>query len=119
MILADTSIWINHFNGSERQLQSLLDEGGVLMHPVVIGELACGTLPRRKQTLTELQSLPTVAPIASAEETMFVIESRNLWEKRNWLGGCPTGGLGASVGLQVMDGRQAPPPGCLGITHRK
>jgi predicted nucleic acid-binding protein len=81
MILADTSVWISHFRGSDRRLQTLLDEGGVLMHPVVIGELACGNLPRRSRTLIDLQSLPPVASIADVEETMFVIESRNLWGK--------------------------------------
>lgn len=81
MTLVDTSVWIDHFRRSDPRLQTLLDQRGVLIHPAVIGELACGTLPRRSQTLDYLQSLPPVASIADAEETMFVIESRNLWGK--------------------------------------
>jgi len=81
MILVDTSVWIDHFHRSDPRLKTLLDEEGVLMHPAVIGELACGTLPGRSRTLRDLQSLPPIPLIADAEETMFVVESRNLWGK--------------------------------------
>lgn len=79
MILVDTSVWIDHFRRSDPRLKTLLDEEEVLMHPAVIGELACGALPDRRRTLIDLQSLPMIASIADAEETMFVIESRHLW----------------------------------------
>jgi hypothetical protein len=81
MILVDTSVWIDHFRRSNPRLLTLLDDRGVLMHPAVIGELACGTLPRRSSTLFYLQALPQSASIADAEETLFVIESRKLWGK--------------------------------------
>lgn len=78
MVLADTSVWIRHFRVGEPRLQALLNEGEILMHPVVLGELACGTLPRRASTLFYLRSLPQTASVADPEETMFAIESRNL-----------------------------------------
>jgi predicted nucleic acid-binding protein len=81
MILVDTSVWIDHFRQSDPRLLTLLDDRGVRMHPAVVGELACGTLRNRSQTISYLQSLPLAASIADAEETMFVIESRNLWGK--------------------------------------
>jgi predicted nucleic acid-binding protein len=81
MILVDTSVWIDHFRRSDPRLQALLDDGGVLMHPAVLGELACATLRARSRTLSYLQSLPLAPSIADDEETMFVIESRGLWGK--------------------------------------
>ena len=81
MILVDTSVWIDHFRRNDPRLLSLLDDRGVLTHPAVVGELACGPLPLRSGTLAYLQSLPQTSSIADAEETIFVIESRNLWGK--------------------------------------
>jgi predicted nucleic acid-binding protein len=78
MILVDTSVWVDHFRRSDPRLEALVDERAILIHPVVIGELACGTLRNRKETLLYFQSVPQVASVADAEETMFVIESRNL-----------------------------------------
>jgi predicted nucleic acid-binding protein len=81
MILVDTSVWIDHFRRSDPQLQTLLNDRGVLMHPAVVGELACGTLVDRRRTLGYLQDLPQPASIADVEETMFVVDSRTLWGK--------------------------------------
>ena len=44
MILADTSVWIDHFRVGNVRLSDLLNEGAVFCHPFVIGELACGHL---------------------------------------------------------------------------
>jgi predicted nucleic acid-binding protein len=81
MILVDTSVWIDHFRRKDPRLQTFLDNRGVLMHPTVVGELACGTLRTRSWTLSYLRDLPQPASIADEEETLFVIESRNLWGK--------------------------------------
>jgi predicted nucleic acid-binding protein len=54
-----------------------LAAGGVLMHPFVIGELACGTLPKRAATLRLLDALP-VAAVARHEEVMALLEQRTL-----------------------------------------
>ncbi len=50
------------------------------MHPAVIGELACGSLHRRKEVLIDLRKLPA-ALVADDDETLFVVESRKLWGK--------------------------------------
>jgi len=47
MILADTSVWIELFRRGDRVLQNMLDEGQVLTHEFVLGELACGWLHDR------------------------------------------------------------------------
>jgi predicted nucleic acid-binding protein len=77
MILADSSIWIDHFRGTESRLSPLLDEGRVTMHDHVLGELAVGSLKTRARTLSELSQLPR-APLASEHEVRAFIEARRL-----------------------------------------
>lgn len=73
MILADTFVWIDHFHSENSQLVNLLDSREVLMHPMVIGELACGNLPNRTATLTRLKRLP-LSPVASDDIVLSLIE---------------------------------------------
>ena len=47
MILIDTSIWVDHLRDSEPELKHLLNTNDVLMHPMVIGELAYGYIRNR------------------------------------------------------------------------
>jgi len=61
MVLADTSIWIDHFRSGNARLRELLQEGEVTTHPMIIGELACGGLAKRTETLRLLGRLPRVA----------------------------------------------------------
>jgi hypothetical protein len=78
MILVDTSVWIAHFRKSGSRLAELLSEALVLVHPFVVGELACGSLRNRARILSDLQALPS-AVSATHEEVMRVIEERKLW----------------------------------------
>jgi predicted nucleic acid-binding protein len=55
-----------------------LDEGLVLVHPFVVGEVACGNLRNRARILTDLQELRS-AVLATHEEVMRLIEERKLW----------------------------------------
>jgi predicted nucleic acid-binding protein len=57
MILVDTSIWINHLRNHDSQLANLLQQGLVVCHPLIVGELACGNLHNRQKILTLLNSL--------------------------------------------------------------
>ena len=77
MILADTSIWIDHLRVADEVLVSLLNEGHVLAHPMVIGELALGNLHNRKEVLGLLGGLPK-APVATDDEVLLFIEQRRL-----------------------------------------
>jgi predicted nucleic acid-binding protein len=78
MVLADTSVWIQHFRRGEPQLARLLAEGLVLMHPFVLGELECGNLKNRATILSDLHELPSAKP-ASTEEALRLIEDWRLW----------------------------------------
>ncbi len=73
MILVDTSVWINHLRFGEARLVAALDGEQVLMHPFVLGELACGNLENRDEMLRLLGDLP-VAPTATDLEVLGMIE---------------------------------------------
>jgi len=77
MTLVDTSVWVDHFRHGNRRLEALLVDGEVLCHPFVIGELACGNLKRRSETLALLRALPD-APIADADDLLTFIERHRL-----------------------------------------
>ncbi len=80
MILVDTSVWIDHLRKAEEELQSLLNDGLVLSHPFVIGELACGNLKSRDEILALLVALPK-AKLASHEEVLHLVSERKLYGK--------------------------------------
>lgn len=58
-------------------LEALLNDGHVVCHPFIIGELACGNLRNRTEILSLLQALP-VALHAEHEEVMRFIENYRL-----------------------------------------
>lgn len=78
MILVDTSIWIDHLRQRDEHLTNLLDQGQVLAHPFVIGELALGNLQNREAILNALQDLPQ-APVATADEVLTFIQQNALY----------------------------------------
>jgi predicted nucleic acid-binding protein len=78
MILVDTSVWIDHLRRRDEILTSLLEQGAVLAHPFVIGELALGSLPRRDFVLNSLRRLPR-ANIARDEEVMRFVDREALF----------------------------------------
>jgi predicted nucleic acid-binding protein len=80
MVLADTSIWIQHFRYGEPSLADFLSRGLILTHPFVLGELACATLKNRTALLSDLHALPQAVQ-ASHPEVMALIEDRRLWGK--------------------------------------
>lgn len=77
MILVDTSVWIDHLRIGEEGLDTLLNDSRVLVHPFVIGELACGNLRKRTKVLNLLANLPH-APVVSQQEVLFFIENNEL-----------------------------------------
>ena len=77
MILVDTSVWIDHLRSGEPSLGAALEAGRVMMHPFVLGELACGNLANRSEVLELLGNLPA-APTATDPEVVNVIERRSL-----------------------------------------
>lgn len=73
MILVDTSVWVDHLRRGDARLAEMLERGAVVIHPFVIGEIACGTLSSRSTVLDLLQDLPA-AVVAASEEVLGFIE---------------------------------------------
>ena len=51
MILVDTNVWIDHLQSPNPTLIRLLEGSRIVMHPMVLGELACGNLKNRAERL--------------------------------------------------------------------
>jgi predicted nucleic acid-binding protein len=80
LILVDTSVWVDHLRSGDAQLAALLERGAVLMHPFVVGEIACGSLSDRSSILELLEDLPA-AGVAEGEEVLAFIERHVLHGK--------------------------------------
>lgn len=78
MILVDTSVWVGHLRTGDKALAALLDDGAVLIHPFVIGELALGNLRRRETVLKALSDLPH-ASVATDTEVLHFIDRQALF----------------------------------------
>jgi hypothetical protein len=76
MVLADTSVWVEHLRRGVPRLVGLLDAGEVLCHPFVVGELACGNLRQREQILGMLGALPSLGKPADEELLAFIARHR-------------------------------------------
>jgi hypothetical protein len=77
MILVDTSVWVDHLRNGNDALSERLLKDEVACHPMVIGELACGNLKRRKELLALLHALPAIERV-SDDEILFFIEQQRL-----------------------------------------
>ena len=77
-VLVDTSVWVDHFRSHNAALAGLLAMDLVMSHPMVLGELACGTPPSRVNTLADLARLQT-AQQASSREVLAFIEREQLY----------------------------------------
>lgn len=75
--LVDTSVWVDHLRTGSTPLSALLNENFVFCHPMVIGELACGQLQRRREILGWLGELPQ-SVAASHEEVLALIDRHGL-----------------------------------------
>ena len=73
----DTSVWVDHLRKGDARLAQLLNDGRVLCHPFVIGELACGDLKNRSEIIDSLKEL-SFAPTIEFDEYMQFIELNRL-----------------------------------------
>jgi predicted nucleic acid-binding protein len=78
LILADTSIWIDHLRSGNTELRKHLDQGKIAIHPFISAELALGSLQKRAKTLALLHLLPQVR-VARLSEVHLAIEARRLY----------------------------------------
>ena len=78
MILADTSVWVEHFRHGLPRLAEHLSQAQIAIHSVVIGGLATGNLARRVETLLWLGQLPRLEDL-SAPDCLAFLEQRKLF----------------------------------------
>jgi len=80
MVLVDTSVWVSHLRKGNSNLKRLLNDGYVVCHTFIVGELACGNLKNRSEILSLLQALP-MSIQAEHDEVMKLIENNQLMGK--------------------------------------
>jgi len=78
LILADTSVWVDHLRFGDKDMRELLNRGQIVIHPFVVAELALGSIKDRAKTLALLDLLPQ-ARIAQLNELRLTIEARRLY----------------------------------------
>ncbi len=77
-VLVDTSVWVDHFRNRNDALVELLTFDLVMVHPMVLGEIACGTPPNRVRTLIDLEKLQQTQQ-ASVREVIAFVERERLF----------------------------------------
>ncbi len=87
MILVDTSIWIDQLHRADAALTLLVNEALVCTHPMVIGELALGSIGDREAIISLLSDLP-ITQLATHAEVLSLVESHLLY----------------GIGLSLVDG---------------
>lgn len=80
MILADTSVWADFLATSDAGFARLLNAERIVGHPLVIAEIALGSLRSRTATLAALDRIAT-APVADVDEVRELIERRALFSR--------------------------------------
>ncbi len=116
MILVDTSVWIAHFRSGGSKLGDLLNQALVMVHPFVLGELACGNLRSRARILLDLEALPSAVSTTHAE-VMRLVEVRKLWGLRiGWIDAHLLGSaLLSNCRLWTLDGKLAQAAAASGV----
>ena len=76
LILADTSVWVDHLRSPNPLVIQLADQERLLTHPYVIGELAMGHLRRRDDFIRGLRNMDRAARALDEEVTRLVEENR-------------------------------------------
>jgi predicted nucleic acid-binding protein len=80
MILADTSVWVDHFRRGNTALSQQLRVSNISIHPFIVTELLLGSLPDRQRTIASLDQLPMVK-VAQMGEVRRMIEAHSLFQR--------------------------------------
>jgi predicted nucleic acid-binding protein len=80
VILADTSIWVDHLRGRNPEMERRLSRGQIVMHPFVVAEIALGSLHSRRARLDDMDALLEVK-VARLNEVRNMIEAHSLYSR--------------------------------------
>lgn len=76
-VVVDTSVWVEHFRRRNRDVVALLEGDMVLTHPLIVGELACGTPPEpRLRSLAIVDELRSVNQVSIGQARAFIERER-------------------------------------------
>lgn len=75
-VLADTSVWIDHFRRADDRLSALLARCAILLHPFVLGELALGNHIKFRKVVDDLNDLPRATLPDHGEVLEFILHNR-------------------------------------------
>jgi predicted nucleic acid-binding protein len=76
MVIVDTSVWINHFRRGNAALTSLLNDGKVVIHEFIIGELACSNFKQYEQIIKLLMNLHRTKKVTIEEYLLFIEKNK-------------------------------------------
>lgn len=74
MILVDTSVWIDHLHAKNEHLATLLVDDEIGCHPLVVEELAMGSIANRDGVIDLLSNL-TRFPVLTHGELLHLVET--------------------------------------------
>ena len=80
MILADTSVWVDHFRKRDAALYQQLQRNNISIHPFIVAELVLGNVPDRQNAIAWLDRLPIVK-VAQLNEVRRMIEAHSLFRR--------------------------------------
>jgi hypothetical protein len=80
LILADTSIWVDHFRRRSPEMEKRLSQGQIVMHPFIVAEIALGSLQDRRKKLDGMEALLEVK-VAQLNEVRHMIEAHALYSR--------------------------------------
>ena len=80
MILADTSVWVDHFRKRNATLYLQLQRNNITIHPFIVTELCLGGVPDRRNAIALLDRLPMVK-VAQLNEVRRMIEAHSLFQR--------------------------------------
>jgi predicted nucleic acid-binding protein len=78
-VLVDTSVWIDHFRHANASLIELLNHDRALTHPMIVVEIACGTVPAPRSTTLSTIRLLRDCNQATLDEVAGLIERETLF----------------------------------------
>jgi predicted nucleic acid-binding protein len=78
MILVDTAVWIDHLHTLESSLVELLQVDRVGCHPLIIEEIALGSIAQRDVVIDLLANLRQF-PDVRHREVLHLTDRRQLW----------------------------------------
>ena len=77
LILADSSVWLDHLRSNDPVMDQLAGEERLLMHTYVIGELSLGNLANRPAFLSRLRQIDAILK-ARDDDVFNLIETQRL-----------------------------------------